>query len=414
MSRAFIFNASIIIAICISSNARAQTLQGRVVDDSLGQAVAAARVLMLNAAGDSVADVTTDADGRFVLQTVPGVYRLQVLRVGFSPTATGSFWLREGVGITNLTITVPATARDDPVMLAPLLIEGRVTSRHLDQFYRHRDLGLGDFVTREQFESWNPTEVTDVVRRMPSFVVRGNPTYGHNINGTMDTRRYRIEVATRSRRRNQECPVLIYLDGAYVGDTVNHDLESFALDALEAVETFSRPAQMPPEYNRLGADCGVIGLWTRSPQVTNGNSSVEFGLRYGASLKGGDLTKGRVGFHFVVPLVGPVEFYPAFHINVDGASQQFGGASAAWQVQLGLRLWPAIQTIPLFVGGSLAVEKLNSPLFGRPAEIDSGYTFFTGSAVALGPARPFAEVHVLDLFSSNRELQTYLGLGVQF
>ncbi len=414
MSRAFIFKTSIIIATCISSTAQAQTLRVRVVDDSLGQAVAGARVLMLNAAGDSVADVTTDADGRFVLQTVSGAYRLQVLRIGFSPTATGSFRLGEGFGTANLTITVPATARDDPFMLAPLLIEGRVTSPHLDQFYRHQELGFGDFVTREEFEAWNPTEVTDVVRRMPSFVVRGNPTYGHNINGMIDTRRYRIEVATRSRRRNLECPVLLYLDGTYLGNTVNHDLESVPLDAVEAVETFSRPAQMPPEYNRLGADCGVIGLWTRAPQVTDGNSSVEFGLRYGASLEGGDFTKGRVGFHFVVPFVGPVEFYPAFHIIVDGPPQQFGGASAGWQIHLGLRLWPVTRKIPWFVGGSLAVEKLNEPLFDRSAKIDSGYTFFTGSAIALGPARPFAEVHVLDFFSSNRELQTYLGLGVVF
>ena len=143
MSRAFIFNASIIIATCISSSARAQTLRGRVVDDSLGQAVAVARVLMFDAAGDSVADVTTDADGRFVLQAAPGVYRLQVLRIGFSPMATGSFRLGEEFATTNLTITVPATATDDPFMLAPLLIEGRGTSPHMNQFYRHRDLGLG-------------------------------------------------------------------------------------------------------------------------------------------------------------------------------------------------------------------------------------------------------------------------------
>ena len=80
----------------------------------------------------------------------------------------------------------------------------------------------------------------------------------------LDTRRYRIDVTTRARRTAvQECPPIIFLDGNYLGNTRDVDVDVLSIEAIEAMETYVLSASVPPEFNRSGALCGVIALWTR-------------------------------------------------------------------------------------------------------------------------------------------------------
>jgi hypothetical protein len=65
-----------------------------------------------------------------------------------------------------------------------------------------------------------------------------------------------------------ECYCDIYVDGALLyatgtGGTPSLDLNAWAPSALEAVEFFSNPGQVPAEFSRGGAVCGVLMLWTR-------------------------------------------------------------------------------------------------------------------------------------------------------
>ena len=57
---------------------------------------------------------------------------------------------------------------------------------------------------------------------------------------------------------------VVFMDGQYLGnsDYVLID-ETINVDQLEAVEAYNTVASLPPEFNRRGAECGVIVLWTR-------------------------------------------------------------------------------------------------------------------------------------------------------
>ena len=61
----------------------------------------------------------------------------------------------------------------------------------------------------------------------------------------------------------QECAPIIFLDGAYLGNTRDVDVDVLPVDAMEAMETYAQVGSIPPEFNRSGAVCGVIALWTR-------------------------------------------------------------------------------------------------------------------------------------------------------
>lgn len=399
------------VATCLVSRLLgAQTVRGRINAEPDGRPVAGARVVLLGVAGDSLRAVTSDSAGRFEVEVEPGIYSMRILRVGYTPVSTSAFEVSETTRLLNLGVVVPA-ATTGPYTLAPLVVEGTAPLPHLASFYRHRTIGLGDFLTRDEFEDWNPVEVTDVVRRMPSYVVRANPNYGNPLpDGTLDTRRFRVEVATRSRRRNQECPVLLYLDGAFMGNTLTTDIETIPIDMVEAVETYSRPAQIPPEYNRLGSDCGVIAFWTRSPDLRGGPSAGEFGVRWGSDISGGRFVRGRLGLHYAWRVRGPVDFYPAFHYGLE--------AGEGWQAQLALRLRPTGDRSRWYVGTGLMVAKPTALYASVPLDapgIEVAHTLFAGLALPVGPIRPFLEGHLIDLFAFEtlRGL-VFGGVGVKF
>jgi hypothetical protein len=151
-----------------------------------------------------------------------------------------------------------------PTALDPVTVEADApVPAYLRGFESRRAEGMGFFVTRAEFGEWNPTETTDVLRRTPGLSVLPNPDYGPG-----DARRYvfrNARVAT-----NGGCPLLYYLDGAYIGDSSNRrltrlgDLDQFVpVDYLEAIEVYKGPSEVPAEYNRTGSACGVIVFWTR-------------------------------------------------------------------------------------------------------------------------------------------------------
>lgn len=418
MSRSYV-GTSILLVCTMAATLNGQTVRGRVVGDAPTQPITGARLVLLNTLGDSVAAVVSDSAGRFEFAVNPGVYTFHVFRIGFAPTVTPAFVVTPESRLMNLTIAVPAGLARHPYVLAALVIEGKAIAPHLASFYRHQAVGLGDFVTREQFLRWNPQEVTDIVRRMPSFVVRGNPTYGHyRRDGTLDTRRYRVEVATRSRRRNVECPVLLFLDGVAFGTTQTVDIEVLPVEALEAVETYSRPAQVPPEYNRAGADCGVIAFWTRRPGAGDRGLAFELGLRYGGSIVNGGFGRGRLGAHLATWLAGPLEFYTAFHLAVNIPAADSTSRTSGWFAQVAVRFWPAGEDSPLFLGTGVVASKRTTVLNSIPSDlpdIDTAHTVFAGLRLKRGPVSPFVEAHVLDpLRVASIEVQLFGGVAVRF
>lgn len=406
-----------LLLLCAPPAAAAQTIDGRVVDDS-SRPVAAATVELLNPEGERLANTLTDDDGAFTFSTAVGVYLLRVLRAGHIPSITPAVQVTREAMIAHLTITVPAASSNDPYVLAPVVVEGEALV-HLAEFYRRRAIGFGHFVTRNEFERWHPQEVTDIVRRMPSFLVLPNPTHGQTSpSGMLDTREYRIEVSSRSRGPTiPECPVELFLDGRYLGNTADVDVDAvLPVQALEAVETYSRPAQVPPEFNRTGSGCGVIALWTRQGTGTGGVIRAELALRYGGAIVNRGIRETRLGAHVAANVWGPIDFYPAFHIGVQAPLLEEGSGFSGWQAQLAARVRPT-HRLPMFVGTGLIATKrtdLFEVLASRGRSIEVAHTLFAGVAGRFGRAAPFAEIHLVDLLGFDEVRgQLYFGVGVR-
>ena len=414
-----------LIFVCISATGlQAQTVQGLLISETTNDPVVGTEVTLRDSLERVLQRINTNGEGEFVFQTGPGSFTLRFQRVGYAPMVTEAFTVSESTDTLNLIFKIrPADVADRtlPYELTPMVVEAAHTPRYLANFERRRAQGLGDFVTRNEFERWQPRTANDVMRRMQGFYVEPNPNYGRTMrDGSIDMREYRIAVTTLSHNRSGryvECPPLVYLDGATVGNTRTFDVALVTIESIEAVEAYSLPAQIPPEFNRFGSGCGVIAIWTRSgdPDVS---SWVEFGVRYGASVLGSGLEWGRVGIHLVTRFVGPLEFYSAYHKVINLPKADGSWSNSGWQAQLAARIWPKRSQIPWYVGTGMMLTKRYLHYRGYPAdrpEIEVGYVVLTGAAVEIGPFRPFVELKLIDDFTfSTLETQVASGFGVRF
>jgi hypothetical protein len=236
---------------------------GRLVNAETDQAVGGAMVSLLG----MDRRVESNEEGEFVFdQLPPGFYEVAVLHPDHG-AVSDTLTVRD-VGEMDFELQLGGTERAiadaDRFQLDPIVVTGAAVERSLAGFYRRRSEGFGGFLTSAEWEVWNPTEVTDIVRRLPGFVVRPNNTYDQMINGQLDTRRYRIDVTRRSSRSaTQVCAPLIFLDGALVGNVRDFDVDQLMVQSLEAAESYPSAANMPPTFNVTGAECGVVVLWTK-------------------------------------------------------------------------------------------------------------------------------------------------------
>ncbi len=252
----------------------AQVVHGRVVDDSTGLAVAATLTLIASP-GLTTATAQSTSGGLFRIEAQPGEYRLRVQRIGYREWLSETFALPVGQDLEMAPRLTPS-----PVELEPAEVVGQPPTRRrpLPEFERRREHGLGKFITRVEFEKTNPRQVTDVLLRMPRLRLERNPCYMTEATGPCrnsaivgaDTRRYilrprggPISFGNARGGAGEECAVLVYLDGRYVGDGLRIDLDFVPVDQVEAIEVYTGASQIPTELNRTGSACGVIGIWTR-------------------------------------------------------------------------------------------------------------------------------------------------------
>lgn len=203
----------------------------------------------------------SDVRGTFVIHQVPaGSHRLVVRRIGYRSirhsirTVDG-----EDVVIGGQTLAMAPGAME----LAPIVVEakgGIAGQRHLADFFARRAAGFGHFVTREEFEGWNPAVTSDVIRHVGGMRVVANPNYG--VNGD----RRRVLLGSGRAIGGRECPVLYFVDGLFIGTSADQDarINTFIpLVSIEAIEVYSGMSQLPAEFVRAGAECGAIVVWTR-------------------------------------------------------------------------------------------------------------------------------------------------------
>lgn len=249
------------------------TVSGSVSDASTGEPIPYA----ILAIGSEIR-IVADSAGTFTFENVPvGTHQLTIQRSGYrSRTVEVDL---SGGAFVSLTLALQPMG----VQLTPLSVEGEATEarRHLAGFEERRRLGFGHHLTREEFEQWSPSQVTDVLRHVPSLRIQPNPDYPFGD----DTRRYIVESRRDGRfgvnpQTRSECPVLFFVDGIAVGSARDLEIDNIlSVYQIDAIETYVG-VQIPTTFQQPGSSCGAVVFWTRqiSPADDSGGPSVLAGL----------------------------------------------------------------------------------------------------------------------------------------
>ena len=210
------------------------------VRDSTGAGIAGAEV--------SVSGTTlrahTNAEGGFRLTNVPlGSLTLAVRRLGYAPTAISVLLSPSETPVVSVVVTPLAQA------LATVVVRGdRRFEDHgrLAGFYQRRSRSSGGhFITREQIDQRNPSQLTDLFRNVPGARVH--------------TSRFTNAI----RFRGMRCAPLVWLDG-FPATAGEFDIDALDPYIVEGIEIYLGVATVPPEFRwvRGGGSCGAIVIWT--------------------------------------------------------------------------------------------------------------------------------------------------------
>ena len=186
---------------------------------------------------------TSDGDGRFRSAVLAfGDYDVTIEAPPYE-ALEGSFTLTEP-GVFDLRAEMVGPEYElDPI----IAVAGRESRLETVGFYERRDVGLGDYVTRDELVALNPARLSDVFREIPG--ARVIPGAG----GLNDQVRLR-----------GNCVPIMVLDGIRLANPVRLD-NILAVNDIEAVEVY-QGATTPIEYISI-TTCGVVMLWTRDPSV---------------------------------------------------------------------------------------------------------------------------------------------------
>ncbi len=243
---------------------------GTVADRRSGRPIRAASI-RVRAEGSATEDPdwagTSDENGRFRSVLLPfGEYEVTIEAPPFT-ALEGSFTLREAGPVDLRAEMVGPEYELDPI----IAVAGRESRLEAVGFYERREVGLGDFLSRDELLVLNPARVSDVFREMPGArVVPGSAGLNDQV------------------RLRGNCIPIVVLDGLRLANPILLD-NVFSVNDIEAVEVY-QGATTPIQYTSI-TTCGVIMLWTRDPSV-----------------QGRGFSWGRVGFivgFAVLMLFGP-------------------------------------------------------------------------------------------------------------
>lgn len=214
------------------------------VRDSLGLPIAGAEISIAGV----VLRAETDDRGEFLLgKAAAGSLSMTVRRIGFKP-ATHTSTIEAGK-----TSTADIVLQRIPIVLRPVVVMGkRVYSGRMAGFYQRRDKGLGHFVTREQIERRNPSQMTDIMRMIPGVRIISRGIGSNTI-----------------RIRGSRCAPLTWLDG-FPLSAGEFDLDAIAPSSLEGMEVYSGMGSLPSEFTAARSAqsmCGTIVLWSKQGEL---------------------------------------------------------------------------------------------------------------------------------------------------
>lgn len=240
----------------------AQTIEGRLLDADSGRPIDLGILILLTEEGDTVRMAASTADGRFsVTAPEPGSFLVRASAFGYAEREEGVFELGEGgrldvefrIAPRPMELDGILVSTDRPAPSHPLVRNGFV------ERYRR---GIGHFITPRDLERTVYLDTESLFHFIPGvrIVTRSRST----VNG----RTVLGPTTERVLMRNSwgSCAPTVYVDGirtqlAYgTGERLSHLVR---IGWIEAVEIYTRPAQVPAEYGGpTGNDCGLIVFWT--------------------------------------------------------------------------------------------------------------------------------------------------------
>jgi hypothetical protein len=183
----------------------------------------------------------SDRNGSFRIDGIPGGQQvIKVWRLGYEPTM---FTVRFD-SVQVAVLDAPIVLEPIPVQMPEVVVEAertRLVTGPMREFYRRRNEGRGWFMDREQIVERHADEFVDIVRTVPAVDIQ----YLGNLQSTI--------------RLTPTCGPVYFLDGVMTNERL---ILSLPPDQLGAVEVYNRVATVPPEFNVMGASCGVIVVWT--------------------------------------------------------------------------------------------------------------------------------------------------------
>ncbi len=214
------------------------------------------------------APAVSDSAGRFLVSTLAGGrLRLLVRAIGFTPISRSLVLAADDTLVLNLTLERQVTS------LSEVRVEEGRVDPVMTGFEERRRAGFGRFITREMLADQEHSTVTTVLRRVGGLrFIRRPPDCGGGF-AASSGRAGAIERQSWMRCTNGvampvACYLNVFVDGLphFVAPSAEPpNLDQFLVMAIEAMEVYRSNAETPIQFQRAGASCGVLLLWTRRP-----------------------------------------------------------------------------------------------------------------------------------------------------
>jgi hypothetical protein len=178
-------------------------------------------------------------DRHYRAEFTPGTIRLWL------PGSLSQRWDRVFPRPSLNSSTIAQATSDPATLLRPVVVEGRKVNNRLWNagFYTRMQSEDGTFITQEEIEQQNPRTTSELLRRIPGFVV--------------------LESGVVSAPRRSGCSgVAYYVDGVHADGS---DLNAVLPPAIAGVEIYTGPATIPMAFRVYTQNpvCGTVLIWLR-------------------------------------------------------------------------------------------------------------------------------------------------------
>jgi len=231
-------------AVSKSDTNNTKTLRGVVIDIKSKQPIKDVIVMIVDTANVIRVMQESDSSGVFFITGIKqDKFKVKTNRNGYVGTITGPYNLA-----THDTLTMLIKLEAVPFTLKEVVVTAKKTYINLDMvnFYKRKKMGLGRYITWNDFKNAGMTSVYDIFRRIPGLIVRNN---------TVFLARYAV-----SSLGTTEPQPLMYVDGMLLSNEADN-VGWLSPENIRAIEVYNA-IDAPMQYSR-GRSAGVILIWTK-------------------------------------------------------------------------------------------------------------------------------------------------------